>query len=69
MTTRRLFECNLCHSPTIDEDGRGFSWYTTAQGETIEWSTTMVGAENHICNRCIRALYGAIVQKPLPEIK
>lgn len=51
MTTKRTFECNVCHSPIFDARGRGFSFGS----DRVEWKA-LFQAENHICNHCIKAL-------------
>jgi hypothetical protein len=54
MTTRREFECNLCHERIAGGSGKiGRGVEFCQQG--IKW-VTIQQAENHLCDSCVQAL-------------
>lgn len=48
MTTRRTYECNICHDHIEQETGIGLL-YVTGKFKKVH----VREAENHICNKCI----------------
>ena len=51
MTTRRAYECNLCHSAIKENKGRGFNF----GHDRLDW-VAMHSVENHLCDDCVGKL-------------
>mgnify|MGYP003332093094 CR=1 FL=1 len=55
MTTRRDYQCNLCHTFITNGTGRGIHHKA---GPHLNF-TTLMQAENHLCDNCVSALQEA----------
>jgi hypothetical protein len=52
MTTEKIYHCNFCRDEIKPTCGHGLLWH----GQSEIDATTMSQAENHLCQRCAKAL-------------
>jgi len=54
MTTTRRYYCNVCRDEVNDSTGIGFLFKS---GNTEFQEGNVASGENHLCYKCIRAIY------------